>query len=218
VRRGGGPGSRDRSLVVPAVLGLVLAMGAFRRTMGGPRHRFWDRMTLTGFLLGGWALATSPPTRRLRSGWREAVVGFLTAGLLYGLFRLGDGLASRLLARGNEEIAAIYALGRLRPRWELALRIGGVIGPSEELFWRGQVQSALMERLGRVPGTVLTILAYALVHLPSRNRTLVLAAAAAGTFWGVLYAVGVPLGALVVSHVAWDLWIFLVAPTREVEP
>jgi hypothetical protein len=75
-----------------------------------------------------------------------------------------------------------------------------------------------MERLGRVPGTVLTILAYALVHLPSRNRTLVLAAAAAGTFWGVLYAVGVPLGALVVSHVAWDLWIFLVAPTREVEP
>jgi hypothetical protein len=24
---------------------------------------------------------------------------------------------------------------------------------------------------------------------------------------------GMPLGALVVSHVAWDIWIFLVAPT-----
>jgi len=31
----------------------------------------------------------------------------------------------------------------------------------------------------------------------------------------LLRAVGVPLGALVVSHVAWDIWIFLVAPTDE---
>jgi hypothetical protein len=25
---------------------------------------------------------------------------------------------------------------------------------------------------------------------------------------------GMPLGALVVSHIAWDIWIFLVAPTE----
>jgi hypothetical protein len=28
---------------------------------------------------------------------------------------------------------------------------------------------------------------------------------------------GVPLGALVVSHVAWDIWIFLVAPTEHLD-
>jgi hypothetical protein len=28
-----------------------------------------------------------------------------------------------------------------------------------------------------------------------------------------LYAAGVPLGALLVSHVTWDVWIFLLQPT-----
>jgi hypothetical protein len=28
----------------------------------------------------------------------------------------------------------------------------------------------------------------------------------------------VPLGALIVSHVAWDIWIFLVAPTEVEHP
>src|SRR5438552_3182578 len=43
------------------------------------------------------------------------------------------------------------------------------------------------------------------------------AAGVAGAHWCALYAAGVPLGALVVSHVAWDVWIFLVQPTGEVE-
>jgi len=25
-----------------------------------------------------------------------------------------------------------------------------------------------------------------------------------------------PLGAFVISHVAWDIWIFLIAPTQEI--
>jgi hypothetical protein len=28
----------------------------------------------------------------------------------------------------------------------------------------------------------------------------------------------VPMGALIVSHVAWDIWIFLVRPTQAVTP
>jgi hypothetical protein len=35
----------------------------------------------------------------------------------------------------------------------------------------------------------------------------------AGAYWGLLAAAGMPMGALIVSHVAWDVWIFLVAPT-----
>jgi len=44
--------------------------------------------------------------------------------------------------------------------------------------------------------------------------TLIGAATIAGAYWGLLRAVGVPLGALVVSHVVWDIWIFLLAPTE----
>ena len=53
---------------------------------------------------------------------------------------------------------------------------------------------------------------------PSGNLVLVGAAGVAGAHWGALYAAGVPLGALVVSHAAWDLWIFLVRPTGEITP
>ena len=39
------------------------------------------------------------------------------------------------------------------------------------------------------------------------------AAGVAGAHWAALYALGMPLGALIVSHAAWDVWIFLLQPT-----
>ena len=43
--------------------------------------------------------------------------------------------------------------------------------------------------------------------------TLLGAAGVAGAHWAALYALGMPLGALIVSHAAWDVWIFLLQPT-----
>ena len=45
------------------------------------------------------------------------------------------------------------------------------------------------------------------------NLTLVGAATVAGAFWGLLAAAGMPMAALIASHVAWDVTIFLIAPT-----
>ena len=70
-----------------------------------------------------------------------------------------------------------------------------------------------MRRFGRWPGAALAAAAYGGVHVVSGNFTLLGAAGVAGAHWSALYAAGVPLGALIVSHVAWDLWIFLVSPT-----
>jgi len=150
-------------------LGIGAAFAAFGLTFRGPRARFWDRMTATGLVLGGLALAADRDARSVRIGPREIAVGLATAAGLYGIFRVGDTVAREVIPRGGEEIGDIYELRSLRSKEELAVRLGLVIGPAEELFWRGFVQ-------GR--------------------------------------AVGVPLGALVVSHVAWDIWIFLVAPTE----
>jgi len=118
---------------------------------------------------------------------------------------------------GDADIRDIYALRGLRPRAEIATRLALVIGPAEEVFWRGLVQEALMRRYGRWPGAALAAAAYGGVHVTSGNFTLLGAAATAGAHWCVLYAARVPLGALIVSHVAWDIWIFLVQPTGEVE-
>ena len=188
-------------------LGVAAAYAAFGVTFRGPRERFWDRMTATGLTLGAIALATDRSARRTRIGPREAALGLAAAAGLYGIFRAGDAIARQVMPRGNEEIGDIYALRSLRTKEELAARLALAIGPAEELFWRGFVQS----RAGFLTSTAL----YGGVHLVTENATLIAAATIAGAYWGLLRALGMPLGALVVSHVTWDIWIFLIAPTEE---
>ncbi|MGZ3632541.1 MAG: CPBP family intramembrane glutamic endopeptidase [Candidatus Limnocylindrales bacterium] len=195
-------------------LGLGLAQAAFGATFLGPRDRFWSRMTWTGLGLGGYALAADPGLlRRMRVGPREVALGLVSAGVLYGTFAVGDRFARRVVPSGERDIAMIYGLRRLRPKGEIAARLATVIGPAEELFWRGFVQEALMARCGRWPGAALAAAAYGGVHLVTGNFTLFGAAGIAGAHWCVLSAAGVPLGALLVSHVTWDVWIFLLQPT-----
>jgi membrane protease YdiL (CAAX protease family) len=118
---------------------------------------------------------------------------------------------------GDAQIRDIYALRALRPKQEIAARLALLVGPAEEIFWRGLVQSALMRRYGRWRGAVLAAMAYGGVHVVTGNFTLMGAAGVAGAHWCALYAAGAPLGALIVSHTTWDIWIFLVQPTGEID-
>ena len=144
-------------------------------------------------------------------------LGLASAATLYGTFRIGDAFARRFVPGGDAQIRDIYTLRTLRPRPEIAARLATIIGPAEELFWRGLVQQSLMDRAGRWRGAALAAMAYGGVHIVTGNFTLFGAAGIAGAHWCLLYAAGVPLGALVVSHVTWDVWIFLVQPTGETE-
>jgi membrane protease YdiL (CAAX protease family) len=206
--------------VAPGALavGLVAAQAAFAATFRGPRARFWQRMTLTGLSLGSFALLTSRPARRTRVGPKEVGLGLASAATLYATFKVGDAFARRFVPSGDAEIREIYALRTIRPKAEVAARLATIIGPAEELFWRGLVQEALMARYGRWPGAAVAAMAYGGVHVVTGNFTLFGAAGIAGAHWCALYAAGVPLGALVVSHVTWDVWIFLVQPTGEITP
>lgn len=200
-----------------AGLGLAAASLAFAATFRGPRARFWHRMTMTGLGLGSYALLTSRPARQVRIGPRDVALGLGSAAGLYLIFKAGDLFARRMVPGGDEDIREIYSLRTVRPRGEIAARLALVIGPAEELFWRALIGDALMARLGRWPGAALGAVAYGGVHVASGNFTLFGAAGIAGAYWTALYAAGMPLGALIVSHVAWDVWIFLVQPTGETE-
>jgi len=211
-----GPRERSRTLEAAAAVGLAAAVPAFVATFRGPRDRFWSRMTATGIALGGLALAANPRLRRTRIGAGEVAVGLASAAVLYGTFQLGDRFARRFVPGGDNQIRDIYSLRELAPPAETAARLGTIIGPAEELFWRGLVQEALMRRYGRWTGAAMAAVAYSAIHVTTGNFTLMGAAGVAGLHWCALYAAGVPVGALIVSHCAWDVWIFLVKPAGEV--
>jgi membrane protease YdiL (CAAX protease family) len=201
----------DRALVG----GLVASYAAFALTFRGPRPAFWQRMTLTGLSLGSLALGAEPELRRTRIGPKEVALGLASSAVLYVGFQIGDRLARRILPKGSTEIDQIYDLQYLGSPVELAARLALIIGPAEELFWRGLVQARLMRYYGKVPGYVLGTAAYGGAHIVTGNVTLIGAAAVAGAFWGGLAAAGVPMGALIVSHITWDVFIFLIAPTTK---
>ena len=195
--------------------GLAAAYSGLGLTFRGPRERFWPRMTTTGLALGGLSLATVSARGRPRVKGRDLAVGVVSAAGLYALFQVGDRLARRMMPGAGRDIESIYRLGELGSKPRLAARLALVIGPAEELFWRGFVQRRLEERLGARRAAALASAAYGGAHLASGNLTLVGAATTAGVYWSALAAAGVSMPALIVSHVVWDIWIFLIAPTRK---
>jgi membrane protease YdiL (CAAX protease family) len=194
--------------------GLVGGYVAFAAVFRGPRSKFWTRMTRTGLALGGLALATEQPLRTLRPRPRDVVTGGGIAAGLYCVFWVGDRAARVVMPRGADDIGDIYQLRSLRSKAEIATRLAAVIGPAEELYWRGMVQAELTRRLGPVRGAAAAAALYGGAHIVTGNATLVGAATVAGSVWSALAALGVPMPALMLSHVVWDIWIFLVQPTQ----
>src|SRR6188472_3500056 len=109
-------------------VGLAAAQVAFALTFRGPRPRFWQRMTMTGLSLGGYALAVSPESRRLRIRPVDVGLGLASAATLYVTFQVGDRFARRFVPGGEAQIRDIYALRKLRPRGEIAARLVAIIG------------------------------------------------------------------------------------------
>jgi membrane protease YdiL (CAAX protease family) len=193
--------------------GLALAAACFAATFRGPRSSFWSRMTTTGALLGTMALQRRPELRRLRFRPRHLAEGTAIAAGLYLVFGVGDRVARRVMPAGAEDISAIYDLRSGQSRWLIATRLAAVIAPAEELFWRGWLQRSLAGHRGRWRAGALAAGAYGAVHMAAGNPTLLAAASVAGASWSALAALGVDMESLVVSHLVWDVVIFLVAPT-----
>lgn len=198
---------------------LALGYASFAATFLGPRDRFWQRMTRTGLLLGTAALASDGELRAEveKARPRDLAVGTGIAAALYAVFAVGDRAARVIMPSGADDIDDVYALRALRPKAEIAARLAAVVGPAEELYWRGMLQSVLTRRYGPVSGAVAAGAAYSGVHLCTRNPTLIGAATVAGGAWSGLRAAGVSMPALVVSHIVWDIWIFLVQPTQPLD-
>jgi membrane protease YdiL (CAAX protease family) len=111
-------------------------------------------------------------------------------------------------------IASVYAnLGGLSPGL-VAFLLFFPIGFGEEIFWRGFVQRRFRERWSARSAFVLTALLYTAIHFPTGNPVLILAALTCGLFWGGFYWATGSLVPVLVSHMLWDPFIFVILPIK----
>jgi membrane protease YdiL (CAAX protease family) len=143
---------------------------------------------------------------------RKIALGALSAAVLYVVFWFGNEISRYIFAGAASNISAVYAFKEQAPALRIVLLMVIVIGPGEELFWRGFLQRRLEDSLGRQAGWLLATAVYASIHLASGNPILVLAAGVCGLFWGWLYLRYRSLLLNAVSHTLWDLAAFLLFP------
>jgi membrane protease YdiL (CAAX protease family) len=186
----------------------VLWTAAFRGRTG-----FWAKMALGVGSLGAFALYANPELRKTRITPADVARGVASAGVLYGIFQVGDRVARSVMPNGGAEIDEIYRKRGLAPVPFIAGSLALLIAPGEELFWRGLVNRYLAQQLGPVAGNAAGATLYGAIHLVSGNLTLTGAAGVAGAFWSLEQLAHGRMGTLIVSHIGWDLWIFLVRPT-----
>jgi membrane protease YdiL (CAAX protease family) len=181
---------------------------AFRGKSG-----FWAKMAAGVGSLGAFALYANPDLRKTRLKPSDVTRGIASAGLLYGIFEVGDRFARKVMPNGGAEIDDIYRKRGLAPDPFIAATLALLVAPGEELFWRGLVNRYLAQQFGPVAGNAAGATIYGAIHLVSGNLTLTGAAGVAGAFWSLEHLAQGRMAPLIVSHVAWDVWIFLVRPT-----
>jgi membrane protease YdiL (CAAX protease family) len=179
---------------------------------------FWWGMSLSVAMLIGLGFLTDDSQRSsllqdLKKGWPQKISwGVLSALLLYGVFWVGSAASRAVLPRAAKEIGAVYGFKQDAAVIRIVVLIVFVIGPGEEIFWRGFLQHRWEKRLGLPTGWLLASGFYAAVHAGSGNLLLVLSALICGLFWGALYARFRSVVLVAISHTIWDILIFILFP------
>ncbi len=175
---------------------------------------FWWTMTASALALTAFATLYRPQwLREVSLSPAEIGVGLVLAALLWLVFWAGNKVSALILPFARAQVNLIYMLKSGQPAWLIALLMLLVIGPAEEIFWRGYVQRTLSQRFSPDAGLVATVLLYAFVHAVSCNLMLVCSALVAGLAWSLFYRLFPRrLGALIVWHAVWDVAVFVIFP------
>ena len=211
-----------------------------------PYIPFWPTMSVSALILSTWAFLFTDRSRlpRLRrrhtgnspslggEGWGEVLMGIVIACVLWGIFWVGDKASQWLFPSfARTQVNGIYGMKTGINPWLLSGLLLFIIGPAEELFWRGYVQKTLshyFERkyphvwgrvgdqkltIGGLLGALIAIACYTLIHLFSLNFMLIMAALVCGVVWGgLLYLFPRRFPAILISHALWDAAVFVWFP------
>ncbi len=190
------------TLVVPFVLWPIV----FSRTLTD----FWAGLSFATAIL----LAISVGSNRhlsLRTGLRWILLGLASGFVLYGGFYIGYQV-TKGIAGFSGGVSSVYGLKTDRSLLVIALLLIFPIGPGEEIYWRGFIQRSLAGTGRREYAWVLQAIPYTLIHLFTLNPPLLITALIGGLGWGYLYKLSGCVTPSILSHVIFDLLIFVILP------
>ena len=179
-----------------------------------PHVNFWVMMTCSGAALTIFTTWARPGWwKEVRLKFSDVVLGITLAAALWGVFWLGEFFSTLLFDFARGQVDSIYGMKEGENPLVLTLLMLLIIGPAEEIFWRGFIQNRFSARWNPNTGFIVTTLVYSLVHLSKFNVMLIMAAMVAGLVWGLAYRFFPErLGAIIISHALWDCAVFIWFP------
>lgn len=179
-----------------------------------PHVNFWVMMTCSGMTLTLYSTWAAPGWwKGIKLDLNNILLGAGLAAVLWGVFWIGDKLSSLMFDFARPQVDMIYSMKDGSNPWVLTALMLLIIGPAEEIFWRGYLQKSFSKRWNPNIGFVVTTLMYSLVHISKFNFMLIMAAAVAGFVWGLAYRFyPEKLGAIILSHALWDCAVFIWFP------
>ena len=179
-----------------------------------PHVNFWVMMTCSGAALTIFTTWARPGWwKEVRLKFSDVALGIALAAALWGVFWLGEFFSTLLFDFARGQVDSIYGMKEGENPLVLTLLMLLIIGPAEEIFWRGFIQNRFSARWNPNTGFIVTTLVYSLVHLSKFNFMLIMAAMVAGLVWGLAYRFFPErLGAIIVSHALWDCAVFIWFP------
>jgi membrane protease YdiL (CAAX protease family) len=199
------------------LFGIALFIPMFVIQVIGP-FDFWWWMSVNLFILILLSLVVDrnylPFLRQdmLSKPVGKVLIALASVVVLYFLFYTGNYLSRLWFSFAGDQIGGIYLFKGDASPARVILLMALIIGPGEELFWRGFVQRHLSSRMGRLTGFLVATALYSLVHVATGNFILVMAALVCGLFWGWLFYKYNSMLVNIVSHTVWDIAVFVVFP------
>jgi uncharacterized protein len=147
------------------------------------------------------------------SFFKYLTIGTVSGLILYLVFWMGIQAFDLLNLPFGNSVNKLYRWFAPELFWQyLALIL--VAAPGEELFWRGFVQKRLLHYFGPFMSIFIGALLYASVHIYSGTLILMLAAFLSGLMWGALYLWKRSMPLVIVSHIVFDIMIFIILPLK----
>ncbi|MGC9077514.1 MAG: CPBP family intramembrane glutamic endopeptidase [Candidatus Kapaibacteriota bacterium] len=176
---------------------------------------FWAVMFISGLILSAYSFfhLKNQFNSLFKFDFRQVLLGLVSAVFLYLVFWVGKYLSLAIFDFSANQISSVYATKQGTPLWLISFLLLFIIGPAEEIFWRGFILNKLIEQKQNPYLSLLfATFLYSFVHIWALNIMLLIAAFVCGLFWGFLFIRYKSLVPVIISHSLWDFAVFVLFP------